>query len=208
MTRTADHTPSPERLADNAASQYLISHPDPPRSVLLDTNVLLDHLLLREDRTRPVSAMLRECVRHDVTLRCAATSLKDIAYISEMMLRRQFNGGRRHESQSASKTVGESTLQDETKRPLTRRIPWHCIEQTRALCDIVAIDQTICDDAIALRDHHDDFEDDLIIAAARRSDSEAVVTSDEKLIEHFPGYCISPRGMTALLDACGRPQSK
>ncbi|NMM99666.1 PIN domain [Bifidobacterium sp. DSM 109958] len=169
-----------------------VDSPNPPRSVLLDTNVLLDHLMRRDGRAGHATAMLKACIRHDVTLQCASTSLKDIAYISAAALRRELS--------SREALSPDSLLETATMRELLHRIPWQCVEQVRALCGIVAVDRETCDRAIALRDRHDDFEDDLIVAAAQRSGSAYVVTSDRQLISHFPGYCITPSRLTALLD--------
>ncbi|MBT1176011.1 PIN domain-containing protein [Bifidobacterium callimiconis] len=173
-----------------------------PRRALLDTNVLLDHLMRRNDAAEHVTTMLKMCVLHDVTLLCASTSLKDIAYISEMMIRRQFGHmDANTEARSEASAGDRSPLEAATIRMVTRRIPWHCVELARRICDIVAIDQTTCDEAMLLRDRHDDFADDLIIAAAHQSHCDVVITSDRKLIEHFPGHCVSPRRMTELLSA-------
>lgn len=150
-----------------------------PQRVFLDTNVLLDHLLQRDGHAQQARRALEACANHDVALLCASTSLKDIAYIAEAMVRRQFK-------------QGESSLENETLHMLVRHVPWRCVEQARALCDIASIDQQTCDDALILRPRHDDFEDDLIIAAARQADADCVITSDAELIEHFPEYCVSP----------------
>lgn len=75
-----------------------------PRRVLLDTNVLLDHLLLREDRVEQATTMLKTCVRHDVALCRADTSLKDIAYISAMVLKRRCNNNKSPEPGASERT--------------------------------------------------------------------------------------------------------
>lgn len=155
-----------------------MKRPNPQRA-LLDTNVLLDHLLQRDGHAQQARRALETCANHDVALLCASTSLKDIAYIAEAMVRRQFK-------------QGESALENETLHMLVRHVPWRCVEQARALCDIAPIDQKTCDDALALRPKHDDFEDDLIVAAARQSGADCVITSDAELIAHFPEYCVSP----------------
>lgn len=191
---------SPASIENTRLSGHAVA-PDPPRDVFLDTNVLLDHLM-RRNGSEQVTAMLRACVRHDVVLRCAATSLKDIAYVAEVTLRREF-ATIRHTGEGTSPSkegAEESPLEDGTMRMLIRRIPWHCVEQARALCDVAAVGRETCDAALALRARHDDFEDDLIIAAAQHTGSRHVVTSDRQLIEHFPEICIAPDALTELLD--------
>lgn len=159
---------------------------DRVRRVLLDTNVLLDHLLQRDERADTVKRFMECCVRRDVTMLCTATSLKDIAYISVAMIKRQCK-------------PGESELEKATLRMLIDSVPWRCIEQSRELCEVVTVDQQTCDDAMTYRVRHNVFEDDLIIAAARQAHADYVVTSDAEMIEHFPEYCRSPQHMTTQL---------
>ncbi|PLS26298.1 PIN domain [Bifidobacterium parmae] len=191
----------PTASIENTRPSGHVVAPDPPRDVFLDTNVLLDHLM-RRNGSEQVTSMLKACVRHDVVLRCAATSLKDIAYVTEAALRREFATVRHTgEDPSPSKEGAEgSPLEDGTMRMLIRRIPWHCVEQARALCDVAVVGRETCDAALALRTRHDDFEDDLIIAAAQHAGSRYVVTSDRRLIEHFPEICIAPTALMELLD--------
>jgi predicted nucleic acid-binding protein len=82
---------------------------------------------------------------------------------------------------------------------LVTHVPWRCIERVRALCDIVEVGQSTCDDAMALRKRHNDFEDDLIIASAKEAGAECVITSDAELIAHFPEYCTTPRTIVASM---------
>ncbi|KAB7790698.1 PIN domain [Bifidobacterium leontopitheci] len=188
-------------------SRPLAHHPlrNLPTSVFLDTNVLLDHLMQRDGESGAATALLKTCVRHDIPLRCAATTLKDIAYVAEATLRRELAAKGRAEQADASSRDGaeRSPLERETIRCLIRRMPWHCVEQTRALCDIVAIDQETCDQAFSLRNRHDDFEDDLIVAAALRSGSDYLATSDKRLIDHFPELCATPRRLVEMVDGKG-----
>lgn len=157
-----------------------------PRShrLLLDTNVLLDYLMQRDGHGATARSVMELGLRPDVTLLCAAPSLKDLAYISAMTVRRQF-------------AQVDTELERVTVRTLTEHVPWRCVEQTRQLCEIVAVDATVCGDAVALRARHDDFEDDLVIATARRAQADCVVTSDAELIGHFPEYCMTPAQVVA-----------
>lgn len=46
-----------------------------------------------------------------------------------------------------------SSINDDREGNIMR----HCVEHARRLRDIVAIDQETCDEALLLRDRHDDF---------------------------------------------------
>lgn len=158
----------------------------PMRRILLDTNVLLDYLLHRDDHAKMAEAVMELGAGNDVTLLCASLSLKDIAYISSSAIRRQFKSS-------------ESEVENFTRGALSSRVPWHCVEQVRGICGIVAVDESTCGEAIALQKRHRDFEDDLIIAAAKQAGADCVVTSDAELIEHFPEYCMTPERVVAAL---------
>lgn len=146
--------------------------------IMVDTNVLLDHLLQREKRGKMASRIMRLGADRNVTLLCASLSLKDIAYLTGMMLRRRF-------------PHGESEVENFTSRMLASLLPWRCVEETMELCDVVDVDADVCKAALRLQTRHDDFEDDLIVAAAMKSHASCVVTADAELITHFPDYCMS-----------------
>ena len=50
--------------------------------ILLDTNVLLDYLLHRDDHAKMAESVMELGAKNNVTLLCASLSLKDIAYLS------------------------------------------------------------------------------------------------------------------------------
>ncbi len=154
--------------------------------ILLDTNVLLDYLLIAMITPRWRNR-LWNLARDNVTLLCASLSLKDIAYLSSSAIRREFKSN-------------ESEVENFTQSFLSSRVPWHCIEQVKEMCDIVAVDESTCDKAFSLQKRHRDFEDDLIIVAAQQSGANCVVTSDAELISHFPEYCKTPAEIVAALE--------
>ena len=147
--------------------------------ILLDTNVLLDYLLHRDDHAKMAEAVMELGAKNNITLLCASLSLKDIAYLSSSAIRREFK-------------PNESEVENFTRGFLSSRVPWRCIEQVKEMCDIVAVDESTCDKAFSLQKRHRDFEDDLIIVAAQQSGANCVVTSDAELISHFPEYCKTP----------------
>ena len=57
---------------------------------LLDTNVLLDYLLHRDDHAKMAEAVMELGAKNNITLLCASLSLKDIAYLSSSAIRREF----------------------------------------------------------------------------------------------------------------------
>lgn len=155
--------------------------------ILLDTNVLLDYLLHRDDHAKMAESVMELGAKNNVTLLCASLSLKDIAYLSSSAIRREFKSN-------------ESEVENFTCGFLSSRVPWHCIEQVKEMCDIVAVDESTCDKAFSLQKRHRDFEDDLIIVAAQQSGANCVVTSDAELISHFPEYCKTPAEIVAALE--------
>ena len=56
--------------------------------ILLDTNVLLDYLLHRDDHAKMAEAVMELGAKNNITLLCASLSLKDIAYLSSSAIRR------------------------------------------------------------------------------------------------------------------------
>ena len=58
--------------------------------ILLDTNVLLDYLLHRDDHAKMAESVMELGAKNNVTLLCASLSLKDIAYLSSSAIRREF----------------------------------------------------------------------------------------------------------------------
>ena len=145
--------------------------------ILLDTNVLLDYLLHRDDHAKMAEAVMELGAKNNITLLCASLSLKDIAYLSSSAIRREFK-------------PNESEVENFTRGFLS----------SREMCDIVAVDESTCDKAFSLQKRHRDFEDDLIIVAAQQSGANCVVTSDAELISHFPEYCKTPAEIVAALE--------
>ena len=144
--------------------------------ILLDTNVLLDYLLHRDDHAKMAEAVMELGAKNNITLLCASLSI-----------RREFK-------------PNESEVENFTRGFLSSRVPWRCIEQVKEMCDIVAVDESTCDKAFSLQKRHRDFEDDLIIVAAQQSGANCVVTSDAELISHFPEYCKTPAEIVAALE--------
>ena len=58
--------------------------------ILLDTNVLLDYLLHRDDHAKMAESVMELGAKNNVTLLCASLSLKDIAYLSSSAIRRLY----------------------------------------------------------------------------------------------------------------------
>ena len=88
--------------------------------ILLDTNVLLDYLLHRDDHAKMAEAVMELGTKNNVTLLCASLSLKDIAYLSSSAIRREFK-------------PNESEVENFTRGFLSSRVPWRCIEQVKEM---------------------------------------------------------------------------
>lgn len=155
--------------------------------ILLDTNVLLDYLLHRDDHAKMAEAVMELGAKNNITLLCASLSLKDIAYLSSSAIRREFK-------------PNESEVENFTRGFLSSRVPWRCIEQVKEMCDIVAVDESTCDKAFSLQKRHRDFEDDL--SSLPRNNPVPTVWSHRmpNLISHFPEYCKTPAEIVAALE--------
>ncbi|PLS25896.1 PIN domain-containing protein [Bifidobacterium imperatoris] len=157
------------------------------KRVMLDTNVLLDYLLHRDNHAQAAEMVINLGIQHNIGLLCTSLSLKDVAYISGAAVKRQFKPN----------DSGGSELENVTRNLLAAHVPWRCIQQVHDLCEVIAITNSTCDYAFSLKKKHKDFEDNLIIAAAKQSNADCVVTSDAELIEHFPEYCKTPKELIA-----------
>ena len=93
--------------------------------ILLDTNVLLDYLLHRDDHAKMAEAVMELGAKNNITLLCASLSLKDIAYLSSSAIRREFK-------------PNESEVENFTRGFLSSRVPWRCIEQVKDTCRLLS----------------------------------------------------------------------
>lgn len=153
---------------------------------MVDTNVALNYALGNEITVDEIRRFLDTCVDKDVDVLLAATSLKDMFYIMPRVYRRQLS----RNNAGLSQRELDSRIRDAS---------WQAVRDAMMLYGIVSVDQDVCEDAMELRRHHPDFEDNLVMAAADTVLAKYVVTYDEQLIDHFPGMCMTPKQVLAWL---------
>lgn len=146
--------------------------------IICDTNVLVDYLLpLRPGHSKAV-LLFDGCGRCDARMMCVSLSLKDVDYLSKMSLKREI----RNE---------DSAVVWATVAAIVSRFGRNCVETLLGILEVVAVDESVCREALELGPAHNDYEDDLIIAASRQANADMVVTGDKALIRHFPDICVS-----------------
>ena len=147
-------------------------------SVLLDTNVWLDHFIDRSATHDLANSIVMRCIRNDHRILAAAPSTKDCFFLVAQELKRIERSQHGCVSESAAKAINE--------------VAWSCVLSMRKLAYIVPLDDSDVVEAAILRSSHFDYEDNLIIAAAERGRADYLVTSDKVLLAHAPVACISP----------------
>ena len=154
------------------------SAPHDAMSVLLDTNVWLDHFIDRSATHDLAHDIVTLCIRRDHRILAAAPSVKDCFFLVAQELKRIERSQHGSVSESAASTINE--------------VAWSCVLVMRKLAYIVPLDDSDVIEAAILRPSHSDFEDNLIVAAAERARADYLVTSDKALLAHAPIACISP----------------
>ena len=153
--------------------------------LFFDTNVLLDYALGREPGCSAFVEIVELAEKDKHTLCTASTSIKDCFYVISSSLKAA--------NKSADGVLLESVAQAASK------IAWAQIENIMRIVQVVSVGHQECMNARSYRSLHNDFEDNLVLAAARTAKADYLVTSDEKLIQHAPLACLSPRDLLALI---------
>ena len=151
--------------------------PEPKKQAfLLDTNVWVDFFIDRS-RNHDLAASLVATARcNGIPLYSPIEATKDVYFIVAAELKRL--------EREASGTVSGSFAN------ATNEIAWSALNTIRRQSTIVGADLSDVIEAIALRNDHSDYEDNLIIAAARRAHASRIVSSDTLLQKHSPIPCI------------------
>ena len=141
-------------------------------TLLLDTNVILDYFIRRNERNAATMELFGLAdAREDVVLYVASLSLKDAYYLLERFLKREAaTQGRVSEGVAAA----------------AREAAWGCVKQLLGHVLVVSVGWDEVLEACALRRVHDDFEDDLVLAAAMKADADCIVTNDARFERHIP----------------------
>ncbi|MDF7665301.1 PIN domain-containing protein [Bifidobacterium sp. ESL0745] len=146
--------------------------------LVCDTNVLLDYLLETREGHKKAESLFNAFAGMNTTMMCVSLSLKDVDYLAKIAMKRKFRND-------------ESVLVWATITVLVSQFGWNCIQTLLRIMTVIAVDDQVCRNAVALRPIHNDYEDDLIIAASRQANADMVVTGDQDLIKHFPDLCVS-----------------
>ena len=140
--------------------------------LLLDTNVLLDYFIRRNERNAAVVELFGLADACEGVVLCVASlTLKDMYYLLERFLKREAAAqGRASDAAAAA----------------ARTAAWACVRQVLDHVQVVSVGLDEVLEACALRRIHGDFEDDLILAAAMKAGADYLVTSDGRLERHVP----------------------
>lgn len=149
---------------------------------LLDTNVWLDYCLPNRAGHEASFKLIDACLRKDIPLYCAISSLKDVFYLIERAIRNALSKeGKRNEGVSSE-------------------IAWGMLERIRDIAQPVASDASDVWIAAKCRSLHEDFEDNMIIAACMRVGASHLVTNDTTLREDAQVSTLRPDQALALLE--------
>lgn len=157
--------------------------------LLIDTNVWLDYFLGRTNATEPITELFsRAAEAEDVALFSSSLSAKDVYYILGRTLK---DDARRGGALTPEAIAGA----DETA--------WACVRLIRQKSIIASVGADEVFDSFMFKQHHNDFEDDLVLGVANRIDADYVVTEDKNLIKHTNGICINAEQALRLVGEGG-----
>lgn len=156
-------------------------------SLLLDTNVWMDHYLARPQAGNPATNLLRQAAQCEhVTLFYAPATAKDVFFLLERTLKAMARSENAELSEGAAEAAREAA--------------WACIDNMSDLATAAPIDESELWIARKFRRDHGDFEDNLIIAAGERANADYIVTSDRQLLAHLPAIVITPQRACELIE--------
>lgn len=155
-------------------------------TILLDTNIWLDHFLGWREGSRQATQLFNLAFDKNCTLSYAVSSLKDVYYLvsSEQKRVERREVGALSDSAAAAANAAA----------------WGCITNMQEIACAIPIDLPDVWMASKQRVIHSDFEDDLLIAAAKRAQVDYLVTNDERLLRHCPVASLDVVDMCAQLE--------
>ena len=154
---------------------------------MLDTNVWLDFFDTDRSNSGNVLALVDYCLRNDIKLLVASTSVTDFAYIFESSAKRKLRSrGAEIDANNAS-IIHKSALT--------------CINAITQSATIVASSHNDARMALKLCNVHSDYEDNVVVAAALRAKADFLVTDDEALRQHAPIAAYSAEDALKCLQA-------
>ena len=152
------------------------------QGLLLDTNVLLDYCLPNRPDSKTSFQLIDVCVKQEIPLYCAATSLTDVFYIVERAIRHAI-------SKEGKQNNGVS-----------HEIAWGVLSCIENIVQVVGVDASDVWLATKNRTLHNDFEDNVIVAAAMRANAKHLVTNDARLKDESCVSALRPSQVLALID--------
>lgn len=158
-----------------------------PSSIVIDTNVWLDHYLPGRAGSAAATACIEAAFRQNVTLLYTAAQAKDIFFLVGANLK-------------ALERATHGTVTQESAAAINEMC-WRILDNLDEFATIVGSDASDAWIAKKYKNLHRDFEDNLVIAAVQRSHADMLITSDESLIKHAPVATVSPQSLTTILEA-------
>ena len=146
------------------------------KRLLLDTNVWVAYYLGTPKLGAEVTGLIGACIRCDVELFFAPTTLKDVFYIIPRELKR-------------AEQPGDPATGPESRRAAA----WACVRHMDEIAAPAPFTGVECDLAQMLRSMNADLEDNIVMACAETCHADYVVTYDGQLIEAFSPSCITPK---------------
>ncbi len=158
-------------------------------ALLIDTNVWLDCFFHDRAGHEEALALLLFAYERAYALLYPASIAKDVFYLVASIIKHDIR------AEKGVLTSADSAVATETA--------WGCVNNMRERATAVGADESDLWKACALRNVHNDLEDNLIVAAAQRANATYLVTNDETLIRHAPVATVTPGDALALLRAIG-----
>lgn len=155
-------------------------------TLLIDTNVWLDHFLGRSNTASPATDVLTYAAKNErVMLTYASTTAKDVFFLVGRILKQE---------------ARECGALSEGCAQAANEVAWACLENMSELATAIPADEGDLWFARKYRSYHGDFEDNLIVAAARRAKADYIVTTDKLLLKHAPAAAITPQDLLGKLN--------
>ena len=159
---------------------------DTPRRIemLFDTDVWVDFFCDWQGNARVIGRVLEAVERSDGQILCAVTSVHDVYYLVQQVLRLRTPQAQRDTPASIE---------------ARRKVAWSCVTFLRKRALIVGADMSDCLEAEVLKSVHGDLGDNLVLAAAKRTRASYLVSQNEALRAHAPLPGISVREAAELM---------
>lgn len=158
-----------------------------PRHVVVDTNVWLDFYLSARPGYQTARNALLSANERSIELLYAATTAKDVYYLTSMSLKQDTRHATGALTQGDALAIAEMS--------------WGFVGNLCEMATAVGVDNADVWLALKYKHLHRDFEDNFVIAAAQRAKADFILTTDEALMRHSPVACLAPADLCTLLDA-------